>query len=214
MAAPKLLCLDCDSTLSAVEGVDELARRRGPEVFAAVERMTRDAMEGRIALEEIFRRRLELIRPTNADVAAVGELYVRTVEPTAQATLAALRARGWTPVIVSGGYTQAIAPLAEFLGIDRVEAVRLDFDAQGGFAGFDAAHPAARVGGKPEIVRALRAETGAERVVMVGDGSSDLETLGTVDVFIGFGRYVVRERVEAEAPHYIRSLSGLLPLLE
>lgn len=213
MAAPKLLCLDCDSTLSAIEGVDELARRRGPDVFAAVERMTREAMDGAIPLEEVFRRRLELIRPTRADVAAVGELYVRTVEPTARETLAALRARGWTPVIVSGGYTPAIAPLAEYLGIARVEAVNLTFDARGDYAGYDTAHPAVRNGGKPAILRALRAETGAGRVVMVGDGVSDLETIGAVDVFVGFGRYAVRARVEAEAPHFIRSLSGLLPLL-
>lgn len=214
MAAPKLLCLDCDSTLSAIEGIDELARLRGPDIFAAVERLTREAMEGAVPLEEVFRRRLELIRPTRADVAAVGELYVRTVEPTARATLEALRSRGWTPVIVSGGCRQAIAPLAEHLGIARVEAVRLDFDACGDYAGFDAAHPAARGGGKTEIIRALRAETGAVRVVMVGDGTSDLESISAVDVFVGFGRYVARERVEAEAPQFIRSLSGLLSLLE
>ena len=40
----KLICFDCDSTLSAIEGIDELARVRGPEVFARVEAMTHDAM--------------------------------------------------------------------------------------------------------------------------------------------------------------------------
>ena len=64
--------------------------------------------------------------------------------------IAALKAAGWTPVIVSAGYTQAIVPLAKLLGIARIEAVRLDFDAAGNYAGFDAAHPATRKGGKPE----------------------------------------------------------------
>lgn len=214
VAAPKLICFDCDSTLSAVEGVDELARFRGPEVFAAVEQMTRDAMEGRIALDDVFRRRLELIRPTRAEVEAVGALYVREAEPTARATIAALQAAGWTPVIVSGGFTPAIAPLAAWLGIARVEAVGLEFDALGNYAGYDVGHPATRRGGKPVLVRALREELQPARTVMVGDGASDLETIGTVDVFVGFGRYVRRPRLEVEAPHFIRALSDLLTLLE
>ena len=35
--APRLILFDCDSTLSAIEGVDELARGRGPAVLAACE---------------------------------------------------------------------------------------------------------------------------------------------------------------------------------
>src|SRR5690606_15166060 len=67
MPGPNLLCLDCDSTLSAIEGVDELARLRGPACLARVEAMTNDAMEGRLPVEEVFGRRLDLIRPTRAE---------------------------------------------------------------------------------------------------------------------------------------------------
>lgn len=209
----KLICFDCDSTLSAIEGIDEMARLRGPETFRRVEQMTRDAMEGRIALDDIFRLRLELIKPTRAEAASIGELYVRTVEPTARAALAALRAAGWTPVIVSGGYTQAIEPLAGFLGIARVEAVRLVFDGAGNYAGYHAAHPAARRGGKPEIVRALRAELRPERTVLVGDGVSDLETRDEVDLFVGFGRYAERAAVQAGAHRFVHRLDEIPPLL-
>lgn len=213
MAATKLICFDCDSTLSGIEGIDELARARGPELFAAIERMTRDAMDGAVPLEDVFRRRLELIRPSRAEVEAVGQLYVREVEPTASATIAELRRRGWTPVIVSGGFVPAIAPLAAFLGIGRVEAVDVQFDAAGRYAGFDAAHPAARRGGKPEIVTRLIAEFGAERSVTVGDGTSDLETVKVVDLFVGFGRYADRAAVREGAPQHIRRLDQLLALL-
>lgn len=213
MAATKLICFDCDSTLSGIEGIDELARARGPELFAAIERMTREAMDGAVPLEDVFRRRLELIRPSRAEVEAVGQLYVREVEPTARATIAELRRRGWTPVIVSGGFVPAIAPLAAFLGIGRVEAVDVQFDAAGRYAGFDAAHPAARRGGKPEIVTRLIAEFGAERSVMVGDGTSDLETVKVVDLFVGFGRYADRAAVREGAPQHIRRLDQLLALL-
>jgi phosphoserine phosphatase len=213
VSSPGLVCLDCDSTLSALEGIDELARLRGPACFAAIEAMTRDAMEGRIALDAIFARRLEIIRPTRAEVAAVGERYVRTVEPTAAATVAALRAAGWSLAIVSGGYTQAIEPLARHLGIARVEAVPLRFDAAGNYAGYDEAAPASRRGGKPEILRALRTEFSARRVVMVGDGMSDAETKGAADLFVGFGRYADRPAVRAAADRFLLSLDGLPELL-
>ncbi|HWA29199.1 MAG TPA: HAD-IB family phosphatase [Lacunisphaera sp.] len=210
----KLLCLDCDSTLSAIEGVDELARLRGPVALAAVAQMTNDAMDGKIPLEQVFARRLEIIRPGRAETEAVGRQYVETVEPTAVATVSALKAAGWTPVIVSAGYTQAIEPLARLLGIARVEAVRLEFDAQGNYAGFDTAHPATRKGGKPEIVRTLKTELKPARSAAVGDGVSDLETRGEVDLFVGFGRYAERAQVKAAAPAFIYSLSELLPLLQ
>ena len=210
----KLICLDCDSTLSAIEGVDELARLRGPAVLTQVAAMTNDAMDGRIPLEQVFARRLEIIRPGRAETEAVGQLYIKDIEPTALATIAALKAAGWTPVIVSAGYTQAIEPLAKLLGIARIEAVRLDFDAQGNYAGFDAAHPATRKGGKPEIVRALKVEFKSVRSVAVGDGVSDLETKGEVDLFVGFGRYAERAKVKAGAHAFIHSLAELLPLLK
>jgi phosphoserine phosphatase len=209
----KLICFDCDSTLSAIEGVDELARLRGPDVLARVAAMTNDSMEGKIPLEQVFARRLELVRPSRAETEAIGRLYIQDIEPTARATVAGLRAAGWTPVIVSAGYTQAIEPLAQLLGITCIEAVRLDFDAAGNYAGFDTAHPATRKGGKPEIVRALKAEFKPVRSVAVGDGVSDLETKGEVDLFVGFGRYAERAKVRAGAHAYIHSLEELIPLL-
>lgn len=211
---PKLLCLDCDSTLSAIEGVDELARLRGPAALAQVAQMTNDAMDGKIPLEQVFARRLDIIRPGRAETEAVGQQYIREIEPTARETVAALKAAGWTPVIVSAGYTQAIEPLARLLGIARIEAVRLDFDAAGNYAGFDAAHPATRKGGKPEIVRTLKQEFRPTRVVAVGDGVSDLETKDDVDLFVGFGRYAERAKVKAGAHAFIRELSALIPLLQ
>lgn len=212
MSAVKLLCLDCDSTLSAIEGIDELARLRGPDCFRAIEQMTRDAMDGKIALDEIFACRLEIIHPTAEEAMRIGEQYIREIEPTALVTLTQLKLAGWTPVIVSGGYTQVIAPLARHLGISRVEAVPLRFAADGSYCGFEP-HPAARRGGKPEIVRHLKRELQPVRVVAVGDGVSDLEVRDEVDLFVGFGRYAERAAVKAGAHRFVHSLDAILPLL-
>ncbi len=213
MPATKLICLDCDSTLSAIEGIDELARLRGLAVLGRVEEMTNDAMEGRLPVESVFERRLELIEPRSEDLAAVGRQYVATVEPTARDTIAALVARGWTVVIVSGGFTQAIQPLADYLGVTRIVAVELYFTPEGSYDGFDESAPTARSGGKAEVLARLREELKPETTVMVGDGVSDLEAKPQVDRFIGFGGYVVRPKVKAGADAFIVSLAELLKIL-
>jgi phosphoserine phosphatase len=206
---------DCDSTLSAIEGVDELARLRGEEVFREVEAATRAAMDGGVPLESIFGMRLERIRPTVADVAAIGRLYLRHIEPSAEATVRELRGAGWRIGIVSGGFTRAIRPLADHLGIERVEAVELHFDAEGFYTGFNPDSPTARSGGKNAAVRALRSETGgACPIILVGDGASDLEARPDVDLFVGFGGYVDRPRVRAGAEVFITALSALPPILQ
>jgi len=213
MANPKLIVFDCDSTLSSIEGIDELGRARGPEVFARVEAMTHDAMNGKLAVEDVFGGRLRIIKPRASDVAAVGRQYIDTIEPTAAATLVALRASGWTPLILSGGFRNAIRPLADYLGIPRVEAVDLFFDAAGNYTGYDERYPTTRSGGKPEVIRALKAELSPSRIVMVGDGVSDLETQSEVDLFVGFGRYVERAKVKSQARAFVHSLAELPGLL-
>ena len=209
----KLICFDCDSTLSAIEGVDELARAGGPQTFAKVEAMTNDAMNGKLPVEAVFGRRLELIQPSRANVDAVARNYLATVEPTAAATIAGLVARGWTPVIISGGFRQAIEPLAVMLGIKRVEAVDLFFDGGGNYTGYDSKYPTTRSGGKPEVIAQLQRELKPVQTVMVGDGVSDLESKAQVDRFIGFGRYVVRAPVKKNADAFIVSLDELLTML-
>jgi phosphoserine phosphatase len=209
----KLICFDCDSTLSSIEGIDELARIHGPEVFARVEAMTRDAMNGKIRLEEVFGRRLDIIRPSAADAAAIGGRYLANVEATAKETIAALARKGWTPVVISGGFRQAIRPLADFLGVKRVEAVDLLFAPDGSYRGYDSAYPTTRSGGKLEVVRGLKAELRPAMVVMVGDGVSDLETRAEVDLFVGYGGFVSREKVEREAAVFVSSLEAILPLV-
>ena len=213
MTQPKLICFDCDSTLSAIEGIDELARARGPETFAAVEAMTNDAMNGKIPVEAVFGRRLEIIQPTRAHVDAIGRRYIETIEPTARSTVAALVERGWTVVILSGGFRPVIAPLAAVLGIERVEAVDLFFDDAGNYRGYDTDYPTTRSGGKPEVIVRLKEEFHPSQTVMIGDGASDLEARPVVDRFIGFGRYTIRPKVQAGADAFIFSLADLLPLL-
>lgn len=204
----KLIFFDCDSTLSTIEGIDELGRARGPEIFKMVEHLTHQAMNGEVPIREVFGRRMEIIQPDRATAESVAQLYLDTIVPGVPEVIAGLKADGWTPVIVSGGFAPLIEPLAKALGIDHVEAVPLFFDADGHYAGYGSDYPTTRNGGKPEIIRDWKAALLPEAVVMVGDGVSDLESKPEVDLFIGFGGVIPRDAVRKGADAWLEDMSA------
>ena len=203
--------LDCDSTLTRIEGIDELGAERPDEVEA----LTRAAMSGELPLEAVYGRRLELLRPTRAEVEAIGELYVREALPHGRELVAALTSLGKRVVVVSGGLLPAVRVLARTLGIERVHAVGIEHDERGAYAGFEERSPLARAGGKLEVCRALAAEPGAGPLVVIGDGTTDLEASPAAARVIAFGGVVRRERVFAHARVHCEEpdLRALLPLL-
>ncbi|HQV29723.1 MAG TPA: HAD-IB family phosphatase, partial [Thermoflexales bacterium] len=120
---------DCDSTLSAIEGIDELARLKGAgERIAA---LTNAAMNGGLRLEQVYGERLRLIQPNRADLAAIAEQYQQAVVPGAREVVAALHTAGKRVFIISGGLSDAVIPFGVWLGVpaERIRAVGLRFDA-------------------------------------------------------------------------------------
>ncbi|HVJ44762.1 MAG TPA: HAD-IB family phosphatase, partial [Luteolibacter sp.] len=164
-------------------------------------------MNGEIPLDQVFPKRMEIIRPDKATCAKVAAQYIKTVVPGAALLIRRLKKDGWLPVIISGGFAPLIEPLAKRLGIDHVEAVPLYLDAKGNYAGYGTDYPTTRNLGKNEIIREWKAAMLPERVGMMGDGISDLETKSDVDVFIGFGGVVKRPLVRKGSRNWIESLS-------
>ena len=103
---------DCDSTLSTIEGVDELARRKGIDVA----RLTADAMAGLVPLNEVYGARLQQIAPTTDDLIWLADLYARTVVPGAREVVGALTDLGIECHVISGGLLPAVQPFALSLG--------------------------------------------------------------------------------------------------
>lgn len=202
---------DCDSTLSRVEGIEELSAGHGAEVEA----MTNAAMRGEARLEEVYARRLELTRPTRSAVEALGRRYIEGMVADAREVVAALQEAGVVVRVLSGGLLPAVRMLAAELGIDTpdVAAVPLRFDDDGAYLAFDAASPLARAGGKPDVVRRWL-PTLRRPVMLVGDGNTDLEAKPAVDLFVAFAGVAERESVTSDADVVIRSpsLAPVLPL--
>jgi phosphoserine phosphatase len=202
---------DCDSTLCAIEGIDELAGPHRSEIAA----LTEAAMRGEVPLEAVYGRRLDIIRPSRSRVEELGRLYVERLVPDAEAVVAALRYEGIDVRIMSGGLRPAVQAAAAALGIEpvRVSAVDIWFDEAGGYAGHDARSPLARSGGKLDVLKLIRREV-AGPVIMVGDGITDLEARGAADLFVAYAGVIMRPEVVAEADVVIRSpsLAPVLPL--
>jgi len=202
------VAFDCDSTLSTIEGIEELARislKGGPR-NDELRDLTRRAMDGELPLEEVYGRRLAIVRPSRADLELAGRRYVETALPGGRELVAALRALGKRVWIVSGGLLPPVRALAEHLGVPPcdVRAVDVKLDADGAYAGFDEASPLARAGGKPIVLRELAASLPSDaehgrRIALVGDGATDLEAAPVLARFVAFGGVERRESVFAEA---------------
>ena len=52
------------------------------------------------------------------------------------------------------------------------------------------------------------------RLVMIGDGATDMETCPPADGFIGFGGNVIREKVRDHSPWFVTSFQELLDELK
>lgn len=207
----RFVFFDVDSTLVTIEGIDVLAN--GNEEIV---RLTEAAMNGSIPVEEVYGRRLDIIKPTSADIDALGRRYVDSLVEGAKETIATLQSLGVDVHLVTAGIAQAIAPLAETLGIAAraVHAVPLQFDDADNYAGFDKRSLLTRNGGKELVVHAVLARAkGAS--AFVGDGVTDLETKGIVNLFVGFGGVHTRARVKENADVYVTepTLKAVLPYL-
>lgn len=200
----RLVFFDVDSTLVTIEGIDILAGGN-PEIA----RLTDKTMNGEIPLDQVYAKRLEVIRPTRQQVEQLAKTYVESLVDGAKETIATLQEKGVVVHLVTAGIEQAVRPLADALNIRNVHAVALKFGANGDYEDFDRRSFLARNGGKELVVRDIRARSHG-RAAFVGDGVSDLEAKPAVDLFIGFGGVVVRPRVKENADVYITSLPDVL----
>jgi phosphoserine phosphatase len=206
---------DCDSTLSTIEGIDILAESAGKRW--RVEVLTNAAMDGKLDLEDVYAKRLQAVRPTREQIYQIRNAYKRNIVADAQQMIAALHHLGHKVYIISGGLEEPVAEFGVFLGVprERIRAVAVNYNQLSGrwwlsyrddlddnvqerYLDFE--ESALTVSdGKAEIVRELQGAAHG-RSLLIGDGSSDLLAGRAVDLFVGFGGVVSRDRVRAEAP--------------
>ncbi len=232
-----LVIFDCDSTLAAIEGIDELAHiaehegQESERLAFNIASLTKKAMEGDLPLETVYRQRLTAVNPTHAQVRRLASLYREKVIPDARQTIEALQEQDVQVFIVSGGLIEPVREFGLWLGVplQNIYAVDVEYDQLAGQwwryweqpegQNPDANHlavesnPLTGARGKNRVIAHLRAMHSG-RAMMIGDGLSDVEARHEVDLFIGFGGVVFRPRVLHESPVYIHTpfMSPVLPL--
>ena len=205
-----LVVMDMDSTLIAIECIDEIADMQGlkPEVAA----ITEAAMRGEIDFAESLRRRVSLLK--GLDEHALQRVYDERLRlsPGAENMLEALQARGIRTLLVSGGFVFFTERLKARLGFDYTQANTLEI-ANGKLTGkvlgkiFDAQ-------GKADWLVKIRDELNLkpEQVIAIGDGANDLKMMALAGISIAYhAKPVVREQA-SYALNFV-GLDGMVNLL-
>ena len=180
---PKLLIMDVDSTLIRQEVIELLAAHAGRE--AEVAAVTEAAMRGELDFARSLHARVKVLAGLPASVIdAVGERI--ELSAGAEALVNAYRDAGKSVGVVSGGFSQILAPLAERLGLSFWKANDLEI-----VNGVLTGRVSGAVVDRQEKERVLRAEAARAGVplsatVAVGDGANDLDMLTAAGLGVAY----------------------------
>lgn len=207
----RLIVMDMDSTLIAIECIDEIADMQG--IKAQVAQITAAAMRGEIDYTESLQRRMQLLAGLPVDV--LDRVYRERLRlnPGAEAMLEAMRSAGLKTLLVSGGFSFFTMRLKARLGFDAErsnEPEIVDGHLTGRILGEIVDGDA-----KARIARQTCAHYGfsAEQVIGIGDGANDLPFLAQAGVSIAYHAKPAVRRATTHAIDHV-GLEGVLPLFE
>lgn len=198
--AKRVFVADMDSTMIAVECIDELADFAGlkPEVAAITER----AMRGELPFAEALVARVALLEGlTLTQLDACRAERVRA-NPGARRLVRTLGAHGVQCVLVTGGFTAFAEPVAAELGFHDVVANLLEVE-DGRLTG-RVLGPIVDGERKRETLIAVRERAGAERgeALAIGDGANDLPMIREAGLGVAYhAKPVLAEAADARLDH-------------
>ena len=179
-----LLVADMDSTMIGQECIDELADYAGvkPQVAAITER----AMKGELDFAGALRERVALLE--GLDVEVIDQCLAERIRPNpGSATLVrTMRARGAHTILVSGGFTSFVAPIAAEIGFDRYEANVLG--ARGGRLAGVTEGRVVDAQTKHDVLTEARGRLGlaVEATMAIGDGANDIPMVEEAGIGIAY----------------------------
>ena len=190
-----LVVMDVDSTLIQDEVIDLLADEAG--THAQVAEITERAMAGELDFAASLTARVALLEGLPADV--IDRVRDRiTLTPGARTLCRTLRNLGYRVALVSGGFTEVIAPLAVELGVDHVRANTLEV-VDGHLTGKVVGAIVDRAG-KRYALEELALEYGIpmSRTIAIGDGANDADMLQAAGLGIAFnGKAAARDAADS-----------------
>lgn len=178
-----LVVMDVDSTFIQNEVIDLLAAEANVEPQVAA--ITKRAMAGELDFEESLRARAALL--AGLPVSALDRVRERiTLTPGARTLCRTLHRLGYRVALVSGGFTEVIAPLADELGVADVRANTLEVR-DGVLTGQIVGIVIDRLGKRAALEEIAR-EHGIpkRRTIAIGDGANDIDMLEAAGLGIAF----------------------------
>jgi phosphoserine phosphatase len=196
----RLLVADMDSTIIAVECLDELADFAG--LKAEIAAITARAMAGEIEFEAALRERVGLL--AGLKLAALDRTYDERVRlnPGAARLIATMNAHGARCVLVSGGFDFFTGRVARAAGFAAHRANRLLHD--GARLSGTVAEP---ILGREAKLAALNEEAASLGVrladtLAVGDGANDLAMIEAAGLGVAYrAKPVVAAKADARVDH-------------
>lgn len=188
----RLICFDMDSTLVDMEGIDEMARKRG--VYREVVRITDKAMRGDMDFEASLRQRVAMLKGLSLD--EVNEIKEKMIlSEGASELLTTLKWLGYKVGIVSGGFEIFAEALKNKFDLDFTHANVLEI--KNGVLTGNVTGDIIDGIQKAKIVNELSCEMGIalDQVVAVGDGANDSLMLAQAGLGIAYNAKKGLDRV-------------------
>lgn len=204
-----LVVMDVDSTVIQDEVIDLLAAEAGQE--QAVAAVTESAMAGEIDFTESLHRRVALLAGLPDTVLDTVRDRIR-LTPGARTLCRTLNRLGYRIALVSGGFTQVVAPIAQQLGVAELLANTLEIE-DGYLTGRVIGEIVDRPGKRKALEDlAVRFAIPRERTIAIGDGANDIDMLEAAGMGIAFNAKPIA-RAAADASVSVPYLDSVLYLM-
>ena len=207
----KLIALDMDSTLLAIESIDEVADMH--HIKQQVAEITLKTMRGEISFEESITQRTALLGGLHAN--ALQRVYDERVQlsPGAEVLLMKARNAGLKTMVISGGFTFFTDRIKERLNLDFTAANTLEIK-DNKLTGKVLGKILGRKG-KAEVLKHVCNKHAIEhkQVIAIGDGANDLDMMAAAGISIAYhAKPIVQEQATYSINHV--GLDGVINLFE